>query len=79
MIASKNIRPESKGECFTLNQVELIGTVLEEYGALATDQIGRMIKQERPWMEAREGLNPITKSVRHIKESTMKVLYQDRL
>lgn len=73
--ASKELRKLEKSLDITEDKRELIETVLEKYGALSSFQLELLVHQERPWLEAREGLGPTDKCNKHISRDTMKKYY----
>ena len=54
---------------------ELIEIVLEKYGAMSSFQLELLVHQERPWLEAREGLGPTDKCNEYINRDTMEEYY----
>ena len=73
--ASKELEKLGKALDINGDKKELIETVLEKYGAMSSFQLELLVHQERPWLEAREGLGPTDKCNKHISRDTMKKYY----
>jgi len=54
---------------------ELIGGVLEKYGAMSSFQLELIAHSERPWLEARGNLGPTDKCYKFIRRDTIKDYY----
>lgn len=67
--------PKGRAERLTPEQRESIDQVLESYGPLTTQQLSHLMRYERPWMEAREGLDYLERSNRAIDTDTIYDFY----
>mgnify|MGYP003293333056 CR=1 FL=1 len=61
--------------CNCAEKRELIDAVFDKYAQLSSLQLELLTHQERPWLEAREGLSPIETGSRIISTDTMKNFY----
>lgn len=59
-----------------LQQIQLIDNVLGEYGDKTAFFLENLTHNEKPWIEARKGLDPSDRCERHISRETMKEYYQ---
>lgn len=53
------------------DQIETIDAVLASYGDLTGQQLSDMTHDERPWLEARDGLKPGARSQRSVEPDVM--------
>lgn len=58
---------------------KLIDEVLERYGNLSAFQLENLSHKEKPWNEARKGLEPHEASNNIIEEKQMKDFYKGKL
>lgn len=58
---------------------EHVGAVLEAYGKFPAFQLERLTHSEKPWMDARKGLEPDMPSRQTIDRNTMKEFYSRQL
>lgn len=70
---------DTLNEALTEAVKEHIDNVLESYGAFSGTQLEHLSHQEEPWLNARKGLNPLTRSEREISEDDMKKYYHKLL
>jgi uncharacterized phage-associated protein len=61
------------------DDVALIASVLSVYGKFTGDQLEYLTHTETPWIEARRGVSPYERCVKHISEKTMRDFYRARL
>lgn len=59
----------------TKSEQETIDAVLDFYGKLSPRELSELTHRERPWQEAREGLEPTDRSSREISLDTMQEFY----
>jgi uncharacterized phage-associated protein len=58
--------------------VEHINTILDAYGSFHATELERLTHNEKPWLEAREGLEPDEPSTRPISRETMAGFYAEQ-
>lgn len=56
-----------------------IDTILEAYADFTDDQLEEMTHRERPWIEARDGIDPKDRSEIQISDDVMRDFYSRRL
>lgn len=62
-------------ECGDSDKVDMIDAVFNKYAQLTSLQLELLSHQEAPWIEAREGLNPVDTGCNVISVETMKRFY----
>ena len=68
-----------KKNSLTSDQLELIDSVLNNYGSLTSMQLELLTHSENPWIEARNGLLPHQPCRNIIRKTTMKTYYSSLL
>ncbi|MEA5459411.1 type II toxin-antitoxin system antitoxin SocA domain-containing protein [Arcicella sp. LKC2W] len=63
----------------TSNQQDLINSVLNHYGGKSAFELEMRSHNEKPWLEAREGLSDIDLSQNQINIATMKSFFESKL
>lgn len=61
------------------DMIDLIGVVFDKYAPLTSLQLELLSHTEQPWLEAREGLEPIEQGHKIINEETMYKFYSAKI
>jgi uncharacterized phage-associated protein len=61
------------------DQIELISDVLSEYGSKSDYHLECLTHSEKPWIEARKGVEPGEASTNKLSTETIKQFYKQRL
>ena len=61
------------------DEVELINTVYKKYSPLSSMELELLSHSEKPWIDARGTLSPITNGSSEIPEETMKSFYSAKV
>lgn len=67
--------PQGNPDALTLSQKETVNVVLEHYASKSAQYLSELTHQERPWLEARDGLNPGDRGSKEITLDAMAEYY----
>lgn len=70
---------EDNSETFDKDTLDTLNQVWEEYGVYNGNELESITHQEKPWIEAREGLLPLDRSSKTIDNRTIFEYYCKRL
>lgn len=77
--AAGRIANIARNSGLTDDQIELIETVLDQYGSLSSFQLELLSHSEAPWQEARGNLGPADRCTTVIPKGRMKEFYRAQL
>lgn len=73
------VSPDKKIAELTEDQIDLIDSIIEEFGTLSGQQLENLSHSEFPWIEARAGYGPAEKCSKVINIETMTAFYKTQI
>ena len=78
-ITMQDVEDRNAGDSLTKKEKSHIGSVLDAYAKYSPSQLEVMTHREKPWIDARNGVDKLERSENVISEETMMKFYRARL